>query len=220
MSIYGARCEYAYYDYKKIGIWQDSPEDLAEIEKYNKNGHKFAPGMIKLLDIDGDHKITADNDRMILGQKRPKHIFNLSNTFVYKGFDLNIVLYGTLGGMLRNAVRVNHQSYRNNSVKFDYWTPNNPTNAYPRPNRLYDNIEYESSLYYEKSDFLRVKTITLGYTLPKNLVNKATLSNCRLYVTAQNPLVFTNYTGVDPEGAATYASPSVSSWIFGVNVSF
>ncbi len=176
--------------------------------------------MIKLLDIDGDHKITADNDRMILGQKRPKHIFNLSNTFVYKGFDLNIVLYGTLGGMLRNAVRVNHQSYRNNSVKFDYWTPNNPTNAYPRPNRLYDNIEYESSLYYEKSDFLRVKTITLGYTLPKNLVNKATLSNCRLYVTAQNPLVFTNYTGVDPEGAATYASPSVSSWIFGVNVSF
>lgn len=109
--------------------------------------------MIKLLDIDGDHKITADNDRMILGQKRPKHIFNLSNTFVYKGFDLNIVLYGTLGGMLKNAVRVNHQSYRNNSVKFDYWTPNNPTNAYPRPNRLYDNIEYESSLYYEKSDF-------------------------------------------------------------------
>ena len=209
-----------YYDYKKIGIWQDTPEDLAEIEQYNKNGHKFAPGMIKLLDIDGNHKITADNDRMILGQTRPKHIFNLSNTFVYKGFDLNVVLYGTLGGMLRNAVRVNHQSYRNNSVKFDYWTPNNPTNAYPRPNRLYDNIEYESSLYYEKSDFLRVKTITLGYTLPKNLVNKATLSNCRLYVTAQNPLVFTNYTGVDPEGAATYASPSVSSWIFGVNVSF
>lgn len=122
--------------------------------------------------------------------------------------------------MLRNAVRVNHQSYRNNSVKFDYWTPNNPTNAYPRPNRLYDNIEYESSLYYEKSDFLRVKTITLGYTLPKSLVNKATLSNCRLYVTAQNPLVFTSYTGVDPEGAATYASPSVSSWIFGMNVSF
>ena len=201
---------------KILGLW----EKREKIEKYNKNGHKFAPGMIKLLDIDGDHKITADNDRMILGQKRPKHIFNFSNTFVYKGLDLNVVLYGTLGGMLRNAVRVNHQSYRNNSVKFDYWTPNNPTNAYPRPNRLYDNIEYESSLYYEKSDFLRVKTITLGYTLPKSLVNKATLSNCRLYVTAQNPLVFTSYTGVDPEGAATYASPSVSSWIFGMNVSF
>ena len=209
-----------YYDYKKIGIWQNTPEDLAEIELFNKNGHKFAPGMIKLLDINGDHKINADNDRKILGQQRPKHIFNLSNTFTYKGVDLNFVLYSTLGGMLKNNVRVNHQSYRNNSVKFDYWTPNNPTNAYPRPNRLYDNIEYESSLYYQKSDFLRVKTITLGYTLPKKIVNKATLSNCRLYVTAQNPFVFTSYSGVDPEGAVGYASPSVSSWILGVNISF
>ena len=122
--------------------------------------------------------------------------------------------------MLRNAVSVNPPPPRPPRAPPAPRTPNNPTNAYPRPNRLYDNIEYESSLYYEKSDFLRVKTITLGYTLPKNLVIKASLSNCRLYVTAQNPLVFTNYTGVDPEGAATYASPSVSSWIFGVNVSF
>lgn len=217
-----------YYDYKKIGIWQDTPEDLAEIQKFNANGHKFAPGTIKLLDVDGDYKITADNDRIILGQTRPKHIFNLSNTFVYKAFDFNVVTYGTLGGMLRNATRVNHQSYRNNSVKFDYWTPDNPTNAYPRPNRLYDNIDYETALYYEKSDFLRIKTVTLGYTLPRNLVNKATLTNCRLYFTAQNPLVFTNFTGVDPEGATTtssgssrsYPSPSVSSWIVGVNISF
>ena len=82
------------------------------------------------------------------------------------------------------------------------------------------HIEEQMKVINEKSDFLRVKTITLGYTLPKSLVNKATLSNCRLYVTAQNPLVFTSYTGVDPEGAATYASPSVRSWIFGMNVSF
>lgn len=217
-----------YYDYKKTGIWQDTPEDRAEMEQFNANGHKFEPGMIKLQDINGDHKITADDDRMILGQTRPKHIFNLSNTFTYKGFDLNVIFYATTGGMLRNATRVNHQSYRNNSVKFDYWTPENPTNAYPRPNRLYDNIDYESALYYEKSDFLRIKTLTLGYTLPKKLVNKATLSNCRLYITAQNPFVFTNFNGVDPEGATTtssgssrsYPAPSVSSWIFGVNVSF
>jgi hypothetical protein len=217
-----------YYDYKKIGIWQNTPEDLAEMEEFNKKGHKFEPGMIKLYDIDGDYKITADNDRMILGQARPKHIFNLSNTFVYKGFDLTVVAYSTLGGMLRNATRVNHQSYQNNSVKFDYWTQDNPTNEYPRPNRLYDNIDYETSLYYEKSDFLRIKTMTLGYTLPKKWVNQATLSNCRLYFTAQNPFVFTDFKGVDPEGATTtssgssrsYPSPSVSSWMFGANVSF
>lgn len=217
-----------YYDYKKTGIWQDTPPDRAEMAEFNKNGHKFEPGMVKLLDRNGDHKITADDDRMILGQQRPKHIFSLGNTFLYKGFDLNVILYATLGGMLRNATRVNHQAYRNNSVKFDYWTPENPTNAYPRPNRLYDNIDYESALYYEKSDFLRVKTLTLGYTLPKKAVNRATLSNCRVYVTAQNPFVFTGFSGVDPEGASTtssgssraYPAPSVSSWLVGVNVSF
>ncbi|MDR0543116.1 MAG: hypothetical protein LBH19_13015 [Dysgonamonadaceae bacterium] len=217
-----------YYDYKKTGIWQNTPEDLAEIAKFNANGHKFEPGMIKLLDINGDYKITADDDRMILGQARPKHIFNLGNTFLYKGFDLGVDMYATLGGMLRDATRINHQSYRNNSVKVDYWTPDNPTNAYPRPNRLYDNIDYESALYYQNSDFLRIKTVTLGYTLPKTLVGKATLSNCRVYVTAQNPFLFTRFTGIDPEGAATtssgssrsYPAPSVSSWLVGLNVSF
>ena len=209
-----------FYDYKKIGIWQDTPEDHAEMDKYNKNGHKYQPGMIRVEDVNKDYKITADDDRQILGQQRPKHIFNMTNNFVYKGFDLNVVLYATLGGMLNNGLRYVHQSYRNNGLKLDYWSPENPTNAYPRPFQNYDNLEYESTLRYEKSDFLRVKTITLGYTLPKRLVSKAQLNNCRFYVTAENPFVFTDYTGIDPEGATGYAAPSVSSWMFGVNLSF
>ena len=144
----------------------------------------------------------------------------MTNNFAYKGFDLNVVLYATLGGMLNNGLRYVHQSYRNNSLKLDYWSPDNPTNAYPRPFQNYDNLEYESTLRYEKSDFLRVKTITLGYTLPKRLVSKAQLNNCRFYVTAENPFVFTDYTGIDPEGTTGYAAPSVSSWMFGVNLSF
>lgn len=209
-----------FYDYKKIGIWQDTPEDHAEMDLFNKNGHKYKPGMIRVLDVDGDHKITANDDRMILGQQRPKHIFNLTNNFMYKGLDLNVVLYGTMGGMLNNNLRYNHQSYRNNSLKLDYWSPNNPTNAYPRPNQSYDNIEYESTLRYEKSDFLRIKTITLGYTLPKQWISKANLTNCRFYLTAENPFVITDYTGIDPEGTTGYAAPSLSSWMFGVNLSF
>jgi TonB-linked SusC/RagA family outer membrane protein len=217
-----------YYDYKKTGIWQDTPEDRAEMEKFNVNGHKFVPGTIKLLDIDGDYKISADNDRMILGHKNPSHILSMSNTFYYKDFDLNLVMYGTLGGMLENGIRYNHQSDRNSNVKYNYWTAQNPTNDFPQPNRLQANIDYESTLYYEKSDFLRIKTITFGYTLPQRIANKASLSRCRLYFTAQNPFVFSKFNGVDPEGATTelgsgtsrnFASPSVSSWIFGLNIS-
>ncbi|KAA6328723.1 TonB-dependent receptor SusC [termite gut metagenome] len=220
-----------HYDYKKIGIWQDTPEDQAEMEKYKANGFNFKPGMIKVEDVGGENKDYRinDDDRMILGHVNPSHIFSLGNTFRYKGFDLNVIAYATMGGMLENGIRYCQQSYRNNNIKFNYWTPTNPTNDYPRPNRLEDNIQYETSLYYEKSDFLRIKTVTLGYTLPKKLVNKATVSNCRFYFTAQNPLVFTNFSGVDPEGATTsvgsgydrtYSSPSYSSWILGVNLSF
>lgn len=209
-----------FYDYKKIGIWQNTPEDLEEMAKFNANGHKFAPGKIRLLDVDGDYKISADKDRMILGQQRPKHIFNMSNNFTYKGFDLNFVLYGTVGGMVQNKLRYGHQANRNNNLKYDYWTPNNPTNAYPRPDSSSNDVEYESTLHYEKTDFLRLKTVTLGYTLPKQSIQKVGLTNCRLYLTAENPLIFTNYNGIDPEGATAYSAPSVSSWMFGVNLSF
>ncbi|MFC4675772.1 SusC/RagA family TonB-linked outer membrane protein [Dysgonomonas termitidis] len=209
-----------FYDYNKIGIWQNTPEDLAEMAKFNTNGHKFKPGQIRVEDIDKDYRISADKDRVIIGQRNPKHIFYLGNTFVYKGFDLNVVAYSTLGGMLSNNIRYNHQSDRNNNVKYDYWTATNPTNAYPQPDRGFQNIDYESSLYYEKSDFLRLKTVTLGYTLPKKLIIKAALSRCRIYFTAENPLLFTNYSGIDPEGATGYAAPSLSSWILGLNLSF
>ena len=122
--------------------------------------------------------------------------------------------------MVQNKLRYGHQANRNNNLKYDYWTPNNPTNAYPRPDSSSNDVEYESTLHYEKTDFLRLKTVTLGYTLPKQSIQKAGLTNCRLYLTAENPLIFTNYNGIDPEGATAYSAPSVSSWMFGVNLSF
>ncbi|NDW11126.1 TonB-dependent receptor [Dysgonomonas sp. 520] len=215
-----------FYDYKKAGIWQDTPEDLAEMQKFNDNGHTFTVGSVKIEDVNGDYKITADKDRQFLGQSRPKHMASFVNYFKYKNFDLSVFFYGTFGGMIANEIRYGHQAGRNNTAKYDYWTPENPTNAFPRPNKNKEP-EYEAALYYEDSDFIRLKTITLGYTFPKKLISKAGISNFRIYATAQNPYVWSNYSGVDPEGAASgvskasgYASPSVSSWIFGVNLSF
>ena len=207
-----------FYDLKKIGIWQNTQEDLDEMAKYNKNGHQYEPGMIKLQDKNGDYKINSE-DRYILGQDRPKHTFSFINTFNYKNWDLSVFLYGAIGGMAKNEVRYGHQASRNNTLKYDYWTPNNPTNAYPRPisNKETEN---ESALYYEKTDFMRIKNVTLGYTFPKALIQKASLSNCRIYLTAQNPFIVTSFTGVDPEGARGWASPSISTWMIGANLSF
>lgn len=220
-----------HYDYRKVGIWQNSEADLAEIAKFAANGTDFAPGDIKIQDLNGDHKIT-DEDKQILGNPRPKLIASMANTFNYKGFDLSVFLYASLGSMLYNDIYAVEHCGRNGGVKVDYWTPNNPTNAYPRPSIDEERPIYITTTYYEKADFLRVKTLTLGYTFPKDITRKFMTEKLRVYLTAQNPFVFTNYTGIDPEAASVdaagnpktggsgFGTPSISSWIFGVNFTF
>lgn len=206
-----------HYDYEKIGIWQNTPEDLAEMKKYAANGTDFAPGDIKLKDQNGDYKIT-DEDKKILGNPRPKLIASMVNTFNYKGFDLSVFLYASFGAMLYNDISALEHCGRNGGVKVDYWTPDNPTNAYPRPSIDEERPVYITSTYYEKANYLRVKTLTLGYTLPKDVSKKFMTDKLRVYFTAQNPFVFTDYTGIDPEAGIGFGTPSVSSWIFGVNL--
>ena len=91
-----------YYNYKKIGIWQDTPEDLAEMEKFNANGANFKPGTIRLWD-NGDYKITEE-DKQIIGTKRPKFVASMVNSFRYRDFDFSLFLYGSQGGMLKNDI--------------------------------------------------------------------------------------------------------------------
>ena len=206
-----------YYNYKKIGIWQDTPEDLAEMEKFNANGANFKPGTIRLWD-NGDYKITEE-DKLIIGTKRPKFVASMVNSFRYRDFDFSLFLYGSQGGMLKNDISIMEKPGRANSVRLDYWTPNNPTNAYPRPSVDMERPDYISTTYYENASFLRVRNITLGYTLPKALTSKWSIDKLRFYVTANNPLIFTNFSGIDPEGATGNTSPSYSSWMFGLNLS-
>jgi len=207
-----------YYNYEKIGIWQNTPEDLAEMAKFNEEGGNFTVGSIKLRDVDGDYKIT-DKDKIILGNERPKFVASLVNNIEYKGFDFSIFLYASVGRMLKNDIEFMEKPGRANSVRVNYWTPNNPTNDFPRPSADTEKLDYISTIGYDKADFLRIRNITLGYTLPKDLTQKVMLNKVRFYLSANNPFIFTNFTGVDPEGANGRTSPSYSTWMFGVNLS-
>lgn len=207
-----------YYNYKKIGIWQNTPEDLAEMDKFNQKGANFVPGSIRLEDVDGDYKIT-DEDKQILGNTRPKFVASMVNTFEYKGFDLSVFLYASLGGLLKNNIEFMEKPGRANTIKLDYWTPQNPTNAFPRPTADVETLDYISTLGYDKADFLRVRNITLGYTLPERASKKILMNKVRVYLSANNPLIFTGFTGIDPEGANGRTAPSYSTWMFGINLS-
>lgn len=207
-----------YYNYKKIGIWQNTESDLAEMAKYNKNGANFKPGSIRLEDVDKNYKITEE-DKQILGSARPKFVASMVNNFEFKGFDMSVFLYASVGGLMKNNIEFMEKPGRGNSVKVDYWTLNNPTNAFPRPSVDVEKLDYISSMGYDKADFLRIRNITLGYTLPEKVSKKILMDKVRIYLSANNPAVFTKFTGIDPEGANGRTAPSYSTWMFGINLS-
>lgn len=205
------------YDYEFDRIWQDTPEDHAEMDKFNANGANFEPGTIKLVDQNGDYKITAD-DRVILGNDRPKLVASLNNTFSYKGFDLSIFLNGEFGKTITYSARHNLNG-RENYVRLNYWTPSNPSNDCPRPNANQQPL-YVSTIQYYNGTYVRVRDITLGYTLPSVLTKKAFIERLRFYASVQNPFLFTSFPGTDPEGARGLDYPNVRTFMFGANISF
>jgi hypothetical protein len=130
-----------------------------------------------------------------------------------------VFLYASVGGLLRNNIEFMEKPGRGNTVKVDYWTPTNPTNAFPRPSVDVEKLDYISTLGYDKADFLRIRNITLGYTLPEMWSKKVLMDKIRIYLSANNPAIFTNFTGIDPEGANGRTAPSYSTWMFGINLS-
>lgn len=210
-----------HYDFKKIGIWQNTPEDLEKIKGYNANGSTFAPGEIKLEDIDGNGRINQD-DRVILGSAVPKWSGSFSSTFAYKGVDLSFMLFARMGQKLNDGFDLQDGLYegRFNWLNVNYWTPENPSNDYPRPRNGRQVPLNSTALNYHDASFVRVRQISLGYTLPKTVLNAMRMSQLRIYVTALNPFLFTKYMGSDPEGATGFTTPSTRTTMCGVSLSF
>jgi len=207
-----------FYDYKKIGIWQKDQltEAQASMGAY--------PGEIKLQDTDGDGKITPA-DRVLIGNDVPSAFGGLNNRFAFKGFDFSFFLYYRLGYTINSQFSASQATMqaRYNNLKVDYWTIDNPTNEYPRPNINQENPQFVNTLRYHDAGFVKLRTVTLGYTLPAALCSKLLISNLRLYVSAQNPLVWSKFTLMDPESVDSIDSndvPSNKLFIGGINLTF
>lgn len=219
-----------FYDWNKIGIWQTSETDLAK-----SFGDK--PGEIKVEDINGDNKINAD-DRQFLGSVVPDFALGMTNRFSYKGFDLSFFLYGRFGFMIRSQFHTSNNTLagRYNNLDVDYWTPDNPTNDFPRPNVNQENAKYASSMQYFDGTFVKVRNINFGYNFTPEAAKKIGMSSLRIYTSIQQPFIFaeyrSRYKGIDPEvfmdgeqgvGAGTVnsnVSPAVTSFTFGINAKF
>ncbi len=204
------------YDYNKIGIWQLNEAELAA--RYGQE-----PGDIKVEDVNNDGTISANDDRKILGQKTPKWTAGLNNRFEYKGWELSFFLYARIGNLISSEAALNfYPSAFVNSANVDYWTPENATNAYPRPNasKSVSSMLYYETLGYRKGDFLKIKDITFGYTFPRQWISKANLSKLRVYATAKNFFTFSKFNDYDPERGGPSSYPMTKQVVVGVNVSF
>ncbi|MDF9798876.1 TonB-linked SusC/RagA family outer membrane protein [Catalinimonas alkaloidigena] len=207
-----------YYDFQKVGIWQLN--EVAEAKSYGRE-----PGQIKVIDFDEDGSIT-DNDRLVLGSREPDFIANLVNRFSYKNWDVSINTYMRWGGMTSVSSFAPFAKKRYNKMVFDYWTPTNPTNDYPRPNQLYEGSGLNgNTLTYRDASIISLRQLSLGYTLPEGLLNILPISNARIYLLGDNLLYWTkselrefNMKPDFSEDITPY--PAIRTFIVGVNLSF
>lgn len=206
-----------YYDFEKEGIWQDTPEDLAEMEKFNANGHEFTPGTIRVKDLNGDYVIDANNDRKIRGHSAPNWNFGFGNTFTYKNFDLNFFIYGRMGFTIESGAESLQGRFSQRVL--DYWTPDNPTDEYPAPNyNSFSGDPYRSAMNYQDGSFIKLRNVSLGYTLPQHFTDRIKLANLRIYAQAMNPgLLYSKVDWIDPDTGSSIFNRGV---VFGLNIGF
>lgn len=211
----------SFYNYKYLGIWQEN--EIEEAAKYNR-----VPGDVKIEDYKADGQYTTE-DRMVIGSPTPKWTAGLSSTFNYKNLDLTVFFDARWGQMMNYGILgwYNPDGTGNGPSVIDYWTPENPGGRFPRPNASYYRFSNmplgTNSTTFINGSYIKLRNVTLGYTLPKYILKKLDLDKARIYATTSNPLIYTkskylkNY---DPERGGADEFPLARQIVLGVNISF
>lgn len=225
-----------FYLIKTDGIFQND----GEIQSYKNSEGKVIqpdakPGDIKYIDFNDDGKIT-DADRQVLGSPHSLFQAGINMGFAWKNFDLKMNWFMDIGSDVFNATKqymIGADAAGNgdsNYLKnFNYWTPERPTNI-PRPIAGKITNRRDSDYWLENGSWVKLKTLSIGYTIPEKLLHKIHFNTCRVYVTCQNLLTISSFSMQDPEyrkdniwnkgyrGVAAYPNPFAIN--FGVQFQF
>lgn len=191
------------------GIWQLGQE--AEAAKYGS-----VPGDVRYVDLNKDNEIN-DKDRTFVGSLYPNFYGSMTNEFAWKNFDLNVFLTFEQGRDIYNGnnyILTSGSGADNNRIEMlDRWTPTNPSNKYPRASATGKNRQSaRTSEFLEDGSYIKIKNITLGYTLPETAISKMGMSYLRFYASITNPFTFTKFTGMDPEDGDRWNNDRNSSY--------
>ncbi len=229
----------AFYLYEMEGIFQND----ADIFKHAHQGQYIRPGDVKFKDQNADG-IIDEKDRTFLGSAIPKFTYGFTANLEYANFDLSVFLQGSYGNKLYLQVNQDiegfYRAFNLTQRVYDQrWTGEGTSNTMPRVSWLGStNNKTPSSRFLEDGSYMRLKNIQVGYNIPQKAIARMHVKGLRIYVTAQNLLTFTKYSGLDPEmhtsdniNAETYRGdvaagidwgtyPSARSFIAGVNLNF
>jgi TonB-linked SusC/RagA family outer membrane protein len=189
-----------FFGFRTDGIFQNDAEVAAHATQNNAE-----PGNIRFVDINGDGEINAD-DRTIIGNPNPGIELGADFNFQYKNIDFSIFLNGIYDRDVYNGFRLQTEQqarlFNMSTVILDRWSPTNPSTTIPKATPGFTGNEQVSDRFIEDGSFTRVRSLTLGYTLPSRVLENfanGSLSKLRVYMSGQNLMTFTNYSGYDPE---------------------
>lgn len=223
----------SFYDYQRAGVWQATAQDSLAAKGLGQtiSGNKTVIGQAKILDRNHNGAIDA-GDQMVVGTPQPKWEGGTTQRFAYRGFDLTVVAFARVGGTIESALFgagfASTMQGNYNNVNVAYWTPKNPTNRWSSANSAQTNPPYHTTFAYFDGSFLKIRSMTLGYTLPAATVRMFGVRSVRFYATAKDPFILfstyrNKYHGIDPELTGTtdnLNTPSTWSMLFGLNVGF
>ena len=230
----------SFYHYKILGMWQKGEEEDAAVFGCQPGDIKIeVPGLYResagvyyTVNENGGKEYVdkydySDKDYQVIGKNTPDWSLGFQNNLTWKDFDLSIFMYMRWGQMIDYGVlgMYDPSGKQNFPAYFNYWTENNPSNDFPAATTQKELIGYKGSdaLTYVDGSFFKVKNITLGYTLPKNLLQKIGVQKCRFYGTITNPYVWAKEHKIkdyDPEMNGSYTYPLTKQLVFGVNLTF
>ena len=218
-----------FYGYITDGIFQNQAEvDSHAVQMPGSNSAtSTAPGDIRFKDLNNDG-VVNDKDRTIIGNPNPKFTFSFNNTFSYKNFDLTIFLQGSYGNDIFNANRMYTEAMsiiqNQSTAVLGRWTGEGTSNNIPRA--IYGDPNQNSRVsdrYIEDGSYLKIKNINLSYTLPKDVFGQ-NFNSVKIFVSAQNLVTWTKYSGFDPEvpvnGIDNGTYPITRTVSLGLNIGF
>ncbi len=220
------------YDYE--GVWKT--DQATEAAVFGQ-----LPGDPRYRDVNNDGKVNLD-DIVNIGNASPKYIFGWTNRMSFKNFDLTFLIQGTYGNDIFNQTRIRMDQDNPNSVRaLNYWTPENQNTDIPgyidAKTRQAAGLAYAVSVdggtsrWIEDGSYVRLKNVTLGYSIPSALLSKAGIGKARVYVSGTNLLTSTDYMGYDPEVSSFNGNdaqigidlnnyPTAKTFLFGLDITF